>query len=343
MTDFSRPKTVSTGIARFLWDQKACAIFAVSGGGSGQVYSALADSQIRFVHCRREDSCVYAATEASVISDRPAAVCVTSGEALGKAVSGLSSARAEAARILLLSGFSDPGHLGRDCIQPTSFETMPADFFRPGPVFDFARVVSSADELPWIFARLNVGFRDPRGFLAHLALPRCIQGAAFSYTAPPTVRLTLPGPSSEAIHYASGTLCSDSFAILAGFGARKHASAIRELRGLTDAHAFTTPHAKGVLDAPCIGLAGTSDYYPKGRPERLLVLGSRLSEASTNHDLGLLPQKEIVHVDLDPGCFGAGFAFPTYGIVSEVGLFLTALLAKLRGRDSAGDLRVVGA
>src|SRR5688572_8942066 len=109
MTDFSRPKTVSTGIARFLWDQKACAIFAVSGGGSGQVYSALADSQIRFVHCRREDSCVYAATEASVISDRPAAVCVTSGEALGKAVSGLSSARAEAARILLLSGFSDPG------------------------------------------------------------------------------------------------------------------------------------------------------------------------------------------------------------------------------------------
>jgi thiamine pyrophosphate-dependent acetolactate synthase large subunit-like protein len=67
----------------------------------------------------------------------------------------------------------------------------------------------------------------------------------------------------------------------------------------------------------------------------LLVLGSRLGEASCNWDAELLPERELVHVDLDPRCFGASFDFPTYGVQAEVLLFLRGLLTALESRGSS--------
>jgi acetolactate synthase I/II/III large subunit len=308
--------------------------------GCGILYSAFAESGISFSHGRREEACVYAAIEASLETRRPAVVCVTSGEAVSNAMSAIASARAEGACLLVLSACSSPEQFGRASIQGTDFDTMPADFYRAGPLFDCARLVVDPAEVPWLLNRLTVGFQDPRGFVAHLALSRRVQQARVTAAPPTSIHVCAPGPDRAAVTYSAQALDADSFAILVGFGVRHHAGAVRELVAKTGARALTTPRAKGVLEAPCVGLGGIRDYYGRERPARLLVLGSRLSEAASNWDLGLLPKHEIIQVDLDPACFGNAFDFPTFGIHSEVGLFLDALLLELASLRKAPLLHV---
>lgn len=336
----ARPKTKDRSVAQALADfcvaRRVGSIYTVCGGGNGVLYSALAESGIPFAHVRREDACVYAAAEDSLDRGRPSVVCVTSGEAVAHAMSAIPSARAEGATLLVLSGCSNPSQFGRAAIQGTDLSTMANDFYRSGPLLDFSRLMVDARELPWVLNRLSVGFQRPNGFVAHLALPRELQQARVPCGAPTSLRVTLPAPSAEALEYCGETLGSASFATLVGFGARHAAAEIRRLIELTGTRTLTTPRAKGtVLDAPCIGLGGTRDYYPRGRPERLLVLGSRLGEAACGWDAELLPEREILHVDLDPSCFGASFDFPTYGVQAEVLLFLRALLTGLEARASS--------
>jgi acetolactate synthase-1/2/3 large subunit len=327
-------ETVAGALASFCVAQRSCSVYAVCGGGNGVLYAALCESGLPFVHCRREDACVYAAIEASLASGRPAVVCVTSGEAVSNAMSAIASARSEGASLLVLSAFSNPEQFGRPAIQATDLESMPSHFYTTGPLFDCARVVLHTDELPWLMARLSVGFQRPTGFVAHLAVPRSLQRAEFRFAELADVRLALPAPAPSALDYCATAFREDSFAVVVGFGARRHAAAVRDFLALTKADAFTTPRGKGIVPVPCIGLGGVSEYYPRGRPARLLVLGSRLGEASCGWDEALLPSHEIVHVDLDPGCFGLGYRFRTYGIQAELGLFLHALVAELGARNN---------
>jgi thiamine pyrophosphate-dependent acetolactate synthase large subunit-like protein len=332
----SGTSSVASVLATFAAKAGFCSIHSVCGGGSGALYSALAESEIPFFfHGRREDACVYAAAEASLATGRPALVCVTSGEAVCNAAAALPSARAEGASILLCSGYSNPDQIARAAIQPTSLETLPADFYRSGALFDCARVLAHPDELRWFFQRLNAGFQRPTGFCAHLAVPRALQSAPCPPLDWPALSIAPAAPSPHALAYACDALTRESFALLVGFGARRHAKLARALVAAFGVRALTTPRGKGIVPGPSIGLGGTRDYYPDGRPARLLVLGSRLGEASTGWDVELLPERELLHVDLDSSCFGQSYAFPTYGIQAEIGLFIEALLLEQRARAEA--------
>lgn len=334
MNRFEARQTVAEAFAAFCVGQGVCAIFAVSGGGCAELYSALSVSGIKFLHCRREDSCVYAALEASRTEGRPAACCVTTGEAVSKAASAIASARARGAHLLLLSGHSDLEEIGRAAIQPTTLETMPSDFYRSGPLFDYGRILHSGDELPWTLDRLQLGFQCPTGFVAHVAVPRRLQGALVRPPTVPPLKLAPAAPAPAALDYCARVFSTESFAVLAGTGAVRSEGALRRLLTLSGARVLITPSAMGLAGGPTIGLGGIRNYYPSGRPARLLVLGSRLGQASTLWDPELLPRKELIHVDLDHTAFGGAFRFPTYAIQAEISLYLSGLLAKL---EAAGD------
>ncbi|MCP4594784.1 MAG: thiamine pyrophosphate-binding protein, partial [bacterium] len=78
------------------------------------------------------------------------------------------------------------------------------------------------------------------------------------------------------------------------------------------------------------GLGGhdtVTDYMVQQRPDWVLVLGTRLGEATSFWDNDLLPGRGFIQVDLDPEVFGT--AYPnsnTIGIHAEIGHFLEALL-----------------
>lgn len=327
--------TCSQAIARFC-AKRARFVFAGSGGGNGVQYSEFVeamqqvDQAPELIPVDDETTIVAAAIEASLASNSMQVACVTSGEAINLAMGEALTAATEGARVLLLFGCTDPGSWGRWAIQPTEPATIPGEFYSEGRLLKYGALVSHPAQLPRAFSRIAVGMQSPAGFVAALGLTQAVQGSRAPAMNPISIHVALPGPSPEAIEHCVRAVGS-KLAVLAGFGARYAAAEVRELVRRTQAWPLTTPRGKGILKARCIGMGGQDEFYEKGfRPERLLILGSRLSEPSCFWDPRLLPVKELIHVDLDASCFGAAYPdFPTYGVVSEVKLFLQALLERL--------------
>jgi acetolactate synthase-1/2/3 large subunit len=131
-------------------------------------------------------------------------------------------------------------------------------------------------------------------------------------------------------------LSGEPFVIWAGFGARHAAPAIRELASRTGAHVMCTPRGKGIMpetDPLYLGVTGLGGhanverYLQQARPARALVLGSRLGEMSSFWSSGLVPERGLIHVDLDHEVFGAAFpGVETRSVQSEIGAFVEALL-----------------
>jgi acetolactate synthase-1/2/3 large subunit len=106
-----------------------------------------------------------------------------------------------------------------------------------------------------------------------------------------------------------------------------------------------TPRGKGIFPedaAEFLGVTGLGGHASVVRqllespPDRLLVLGTRMGEFSSFWLPAFAPRHGFIHVDLDPDAFGAAYPdVPTFGIPSEIGAFLEALVPRLPMRDSA--------
>ena len=131
-------------------------------------------------------------------------------------------------------------------------------------------------------------------------------------------------------------LKAGSFAIWAGFGATAAAPLVRELAERSGAMVFCSPRAKGILpeDHPqylgVTGLGGhdaVTSYMVQRQPHWVLVLGTRLGEATSFWDQDMVPRGGFFHVDVDADVPGTSYPEAhTFGIQADVGLFLEALL-----------------
>src|SRR5262249_26010240 len=134
------------------------------------------------------------------------------------------------------------------------------------------------------------------------------------------------------------------FAIWLGFGARAAAPEVRALVERTGAPVFCTPRAKGLFPEShprFLGVTGmgghdsVAEWVATQAPARILVLGSRLGEASSLYAPRLVPRAGFVHVDIDPAVAGVAYPdAPTLPVVAEVGAVLRALLQALPARPA---------
>jgi len=312
--------------------------FGVSGGSIALLFDALQESSIELHHFRHETGAAFAATEAHFASGRPAVVFATTGPGILNALTGMTAARWDGAKVVLVSGATSSPQRGRWATQETSPYTMPQDvLYTKGPIFDFAVRIEHSAELPGVLRRLALGLARPGGFVAHVCLPMGIQAHRIDRgEGGSTVTLSAPAVCPEEVEECARLLRRGRFAVWAGFGATGAAPLVRELAERSGAKVFCSPRAKGVIPEShpqylgVTGLGGhdaVTDYMLQERPERVLVLGSRLGEATSFWDRDLVPSRGFVHVDLDPDVPGA--AYPdaeTYAVQAEVGHFLEALL-----------------
>ncbi|MEP7123373.1 MAG: thiamine pyrophosphate-dependent enzyme [Byssovorax sp.] len=344
--------TVSRFIGRELHRLGIRDAFGVLGGGIAPFADGLIRAPIRLVHTRHESGAVFAAIEAHFASDRPTAAVVTTGPGLFNALNGAMAARADGAKVLLVSGATARHQLGRGAVQETGPHTMPAGLTEAGLIFHSAARPESLAEVVGFLQRLAVAWAQPGGHVAHLALPWTLQTQILDAAALPTVAtwtVARSAPTAELLDACLDALASGAAALWLGHGARGAAAELRAFAEATSLPVLCSPRAKGVFpeDHPLyVGTSGAGGhpavarFFAGTRPDTLLVVGSRLGEVTTFLSAAATPGRRWIHVDIDPSACGAAFpGVPGIAVVSDAGQFARALLARLAvpGRRPLGQ------
>lgn len=343
-------RTVADALVHHLQELGVEEAFGVSGGAIALLYDAIAESSIALRHFRQESGAAFAAAEAYFASDKPAVVFATTGPGILNALTGVTAARWDGAKVILISGSTNARQRGRWASQETSSYTLPTEaLFTQGPIFDYAVRVEQASELAVVARRLALGIGRPGGFVAHVSLPMSVQSSRIEPPAAHRTTSSIPTVCPGDVAYCAELLREGRFAIWVGHGARGAAPQVRQLAERTGAAVLSTPRGKGIFPEShpqhvgVTGLGGheaVSDYMLKDRPRWTLVLGTRLGEASSFWDDNLLPSEGLIHVDLDPDV--PGTAFPdaqTVGVRADVGAFLDSLLAHFPAPAGAREVQ----
>lgn len=323
--------------------------FGVSGRAIAPLWQRLMTSPIRTLHCRHESGAAFSAAQYHFMTDKPTVLFVTTGPGFTNALSGLFSARRDGAKLIVISGGTDPDQRGRGAFQEMSQHVLPQGLMTSGPLFHFAQSVDTPPELTDVQRRIVVGFASQSAFLVHLCLAPSLQCAPRTLPSYPrtdriantnAASVAQPTPPESTIDACAAMLQEGPFAIWVGFGARGAAREIRELAARSGAAVMCSPRAKGIFpeDHPqFVGVTGTlgghdsvTEYMAQHKPLRTLVLGTRLGESTSAWDSALIPLHGFIQVDLDRTAIGVSYPeVATLGVQSDIGAFVTRLLAKL--------------
>ncbi|MCP4655948.1 MAG: thiamine pyrophosphate-binding protein, partial [bacterium] len=268
-------------------------------------------------------------------------VFTTTGPGTLNALTGIMAARWDGAKLILVSGATSAPQRGRWASQETSSYTMPQDaLYSKGRLFDFAVRMESPVEFPEVARRLSLGMSRPGGFVAHVCLPMGVQSNRVDLPSRcAAATIAAPSVGEDQIAACLERLNQGPFAVWVGFGATAAAPLVKTLVERTGARIFCSPRGKGIIpeDHPnflgVTGLGGHEavvDYMVQEKPRWVLVLGTRLGEATSFWDDDLTPSEGFLHVDLDPSVPGTAYPHTqTLGIQADVSQFLTALLERL--------------
>jgi acetolactate synthase-1/2/3 large subunit len=331
--------TAASVLVTALFELGVTKAFGVSGGAMAPLWHSLSISPIDVIHCRQETGAVFAAIEYHFASGEPVAVFTTTGPGLTNALTGVLAAHDEGAKIVLVSAFSSAPKRGRWLIQETTVSTMPAGLYRSGLPFHFASIIEDPAQLPQTRIQLAAGLARPGGFVAHIALPTSVQSAPIAKRSHFQFQTPILELSAASVERYVDLLLNDSVAIWVGFGARHAADKVRELAKRLQAPVICSPRGKGIFpedDPLFFGVTGIGGHETTAvaiaqlAPKHILVLGSRLGEASSFYDSRLTPNISFIHVDVDPAVPGVSYPdVPTVSICTEIGSFLTAILSHI--------------
>ena len=317
--------------------------FAVIGGGIAAFTDGLRRTSIRIYHTRHEAGAAFGATEAHFATGRPTVVVVTTGPGLWNALNGAMAARADGARLLVVSGATSRPQLGRGAVQESGPATTPAGLTSAGPLFHLAARPETVAELQHFLQQLACGWARPGGFVAHLALPWSLQTALVEQDGAPAVapwQIAAAAPEPAAVDAALARLAEGTAALWLGHGALGAAAEARAFAEAAHLPVVCSPRAKGVIDEDhplFVGVSGAGGHqtvqrlFAEHRPDTLLVVGTRLGEVTSFLSPASRPARGWIHVDIDPTAFGAAFpGLEGIGVIAEARAFLTALDARAR-------------
>ncbi|MDN5763016.1 MAG: glyoxylate carboligase [Microlunatus sp.] len=320
--------------------------FGLPGAAINPFYSAIRDhGGIKHVLARHVEAASHMAEGYTRAVAGNIGVCIgTSGPAGTDMITGLYSAIADSTPILCITGQAPVAKLDKEDFQAVDIASIAA------PVTKWAVTVMEAAQIPGAFQKAFWLMREGRPGPVLLDLPIDVQQAEIefdidTYEPLPVQRPAMtPAQASKVIDLLTA---AERPVIVAGGGIINADAADRlvELAELVGVPVVPTLMGWGLIpdDHPLhAGMVGIQTSHRYGNATMLesdfvLGIGNRWANRHTGSLDVYTRDRTFVHIDIEPTQIGRVFA-PDYGVASDAGAALDALLAEARQRKEALNL-----
>ncbi|WP_258718678.1 glyoxylate carboligase [Saccharopolyspora gloriosae] len=319
--------------------------FGCPGAAILPLYAALEHRDIKHLIVRHEEGATHMADGWARTNGRVGVAIGTSGPAGTNMITGLYTAQADSIPMVCITGQAVSTKLHQEAFQAVDIVEIAK------PVTKWAVQVKEAAQAPWIFREAFRTARSGRPGPVLIDLPLDVQQQVIDWD--PAIDAPLPvaavRPHPPRVEKALDMLLeSDRPLLLAGGGillGEAHEQ-LRELAELLGVPVQTTLMGKGSFPEDHELFAGMTGVQTSQRygnesfleADLVLALGARFGDRHTGALDVYRGERKFIHVDIEPTQIGKVFG-PDLGVVSDTGLFLTALLAAAKRRASAKDYR----
>ncbi|MFF3026816.1 glyoxylate carboligase [Microbacterium sp. NPDC057944] len=327
-------------IVQILVKEGATEAFGLPGAAINPLYSAMRQNGgIRHTLARHVEGASHMADGYSRTGDGRIGICIgTSGPAGTDMITGLYAAIADSIPMLCITGQAPVAKLDKEDFQAVDIASIAK------PVTKFAKTVLEAGQIPGAFQTAFQVMRSGRPGPALLDLPFDVQMTEIEFDIDTYEPLPVAKPvatRAQAEKVLDMLIAATHPAIIAGGGIVNSGASAKlvELAETLGVPVFPTLMGWGAIgdDHPLAGgLVGiqTSQRYGNAsflESDFVLGIGNRWANRHTGGLDTYRKGRTFVHVDIEPTQIGRVFA-PDYGVVSDAGAFIDALLEAARDR-----------
>lgn len=338
--------TAAEAAVRILEAEGATQAFGVPGAAINPFYAAMrARGTIGHVLARHVEGASHMAEGFTRSGPGNIGVCIgTSGPAGTDMVTGLYSASADSIPILAITGQAPVARLHKEDFQAVDIAAIAA------PVTKMAMTVREAAQVPGAFAQAFHLMRSGRPGPVLIDLPIDVQQTVIdfdpdTYAPLPVHRPAMTGPQASRV---LDLLAEGERPLIVAGGGIVNADVSAELVELAEILGVpVVPTLMGWGTIPddhplAAGMVGLQTAHRYGNATFLdsdvvVGIGNRWANRHTGGLDTYRRGRRFVHVDIEPTQIGRVFA-PDYGVVSDAGAALRALLTEARRRHDAGTL-----
>ncbi|HKT56710.1 MAG TPA: glyoxylate carboligase [Microbacterium sp.] len=327
-------------IVQILIKEGADEAFGLPGAAINPLYSAMrANGGIRHTLARHVEGASHMADGYSRTADGRIGVCLgTSGPAGTDMITGLYAAIADSIPMLCITGQAPVAKLDKEDFQAVDIASIAK------PVTKFAKTVLEGAQVPGVFQSAFQIMRSGRPGPVLIDLPFDVQMTEIEFDIDTYEPLPVAKPvatRAQAEKVLDMLVAASHPAIIAGGGIVNSGASAKlvELAETLGVPVFPTLMGWGAIadDHPlAAGLVGiqTSQRYGNAsflESDFVLGIGNRWANRHTGGLDTYRKGRTFVHVDIEPTQIGRVFA-PDYGVVSDAGAFIDALLEAARDR-----------
>ncbi|QPP10430.1 glyoxylate carboligase [Streptomyces bathyalis] len=320
--------------------------FGCPGAAILPLYKAMEeDGRIDHLTVRHEEGATHMADGWARTNGKVGVAIATSGPGATNLVTGLYTAQADSIPMVCLTGQAVSPKLHQEAFQAVDIVEIAK------PVTKWAVQIKEPAQIPWAFREAFRIARAGRPGPVLIDLPLDLAKREITYDAEIDTRLPVPAvePHLPRVERALDMLLAAERPLILAGGGVILADAGSELRELVEELRVpfqVTLMGKGVIEDDHelnLGTTGiqTSQRYANAsflESDFVLAVGARFGDRHTGANIDIYRgERTFVHVDIEPAQIGKVFE-PDLGIVSDAGLFLTALLAEARKRKARADV-----
>jgi tartronate-semialdehyde synthase len=320
--------------------------FGCPGAAILPLYKAMEeDGRIDHLTVRHEEGATHMADGWARTNGKVGVAIATSGPGATNLVTGLYTAQADSIPMVCITGQAVSSKLHQEAFQAVDIVEIAK------PVTKWAVQIKEPAQIPWAFREAFRIARTGRPGPVLIDLPLDLAKREITYDAGIDARLPVPAvePHLPRVERALDMLLAAERPMVLAGGGVILAEAGTELRELVEELRVpfqVTLMGKGVIEDDHelnLGTTGiqTSQRYANAsflESDFVLAVGARFGDRHTGANIDIYRgERTFVHVDIESGQIGKVFE-PDLGIVSDAGLFLTALLAAARKRKARADV-----